>query len=128
MLAWDILSLGSLQARLAVAKHNVLNWLTSLPKVLPKALPCSYLMNLPPDLHFHDINKLLHSFDALIKNGHSLVVIEHNAEIIKCADWIIDLGPEGGNKGGTVVFEGTPEDITDCKASYTGSFLKKHFS
>jgi excinuclease ABC subunit A len=78
-------------------------------------------------LHFHDISKLLHSFDALLKNGHSLIVIEHNVEIIKCADWVIDLGPEGGNKGGTIVFEGTPEDIADCKASFTGSFLKKHF-
>ena len=78
-------------------------------------------------MHFHDISKLLHSFDALLKNGHSLIVIEHNVEIIKCADWVIDLGPEGGNKGGTIVFEGSPEDIADCKASYTGSFLKKHF-
>jgi len=78
-------------------------------------------------LHFHDINKLLFSFDELLKNGHSIIVIEHNAEIIKCADWVIDLGPEGGDKGGTIVFEGIPEDLINCKNSYTGSFLKKHF-
>jgi len=75
-------------------------------------------------LHFHDISKLLYAFNALVKQGHSLIVIEHNAEIIKCADWIIDLGPEGGNKGGNIVFEGTPEDLVKCKASYTGQYLK----
>jgi excinuclease ABC subunit A len=78
-------------------------------------------------LHFHDIDKLLHSLYALIKNGHSIIVIEHNAEIIKSADWIIDIGPEGGDNGGNIVFEGVPEDIIDCKESYTGQFLKKHF-
>jgi len=76
-------------------------------------------------LHFHDINKLLGAFNALIRQGHSIIVIEHNAEIIKCADWIIDLGPEGGDKGGSLVFEGTPEDLVKCKESYTGQFLKK---
>ncbi len=75
-------------------------------------------------LHFHDISKLLYAFNELVKQGHSLIVIEHNAEIIKCADWIIDLGPEGGNKGGNIVFEGTPEDLVKCKASYTGQYLK----
>jgi excinuclease ABC subunit A len=75
-------------------------------------------------LHFHDISKLLFAFNALILQGHSLLVIEHNAEIIKSADWIIDLGPEGGVNGGNVVFEGTPEDLVNCKASYTGKYLK----
>jgi excinuclease ABC subunit A len=75
-------------------------------------------------LHFHDIKKLLYAFNALIEQGHSLVVIEHNQEVIKCADWIIDLGPEGGKNGGTIVFEGTPEEIIKCKASYTGKYLK----
>ncbi len=75
-------------------------------------------------LHFHDISKLLYAFDALIKQGHSLIIIEHNVEIIKCADWIIDLGPEGGNAGGTIVFEGTPENLVKCKGSYTGQYLK----
>ncbi len=75
-------------------------------------------------LHFHDISKLLYAFNALVKQGHSLIVIEHNAEIIKCADWIIDLGPEGGTKGGNVVFEGIPEELINCKESYTGQYLK----
>ena len=76
-------------------------------------------------LHFHDINKLLNSFYALIDKGHSIVCIEHNLDVIKCADWIIDLGPEGGDKGGDVIFEGTPEEIINCKESITGQFLKK---
>jgi len=78
-------------------------------------------------LHFHDINKLLDAFNALIRRGHSIVVIEHNLDIIKCADWIIDLGPEGGEEGGYLVFEGTPEKLTGCNKSFTGKFLKKKF-
>jgi excinuclease ABC subunit A len=74
-------------------------------------------------LHFHDIKKLLHSFEALIKNGHSIMVIEHNLEVIKCADWVIDLGPDGGNRGGQLVFEGTPEDLVKCKESHTAHYL-----
>ncbi len=76
-------------------------------------------------LHFHDIRKLLESFHALIRKGHSILIIEHNMEIIKSADWLIDLGPEGGEEGGHVVFEGTPEDIVNCQDSYTGRFLKE---
>lgn len=75
-------------------------------------------------LHFHDIKKLLKSFDALIEQGNSVLVIEHNPEVIKCADWVIDMGPEGGEDGGHLVFEGTPEDLINCKQSYTGKFLK----
>ncbi len=75
-------------------------------------------------LHFHDISKLLFAFNALIKQGHSLIIIEHNAEIIKCADWVIDLGPEGGTDGGELVFEGVPEDLVKEKRSYTGRYLK----
>jgi len=75
-------------------------------------------------LHFHDINKLLKSLNALVDHGHSVILIEHNQEVIKCADWIIDLGPEGGDEGGYVVFEGTPEDLVKCKKSYTGKYLK----
>jgi excinuclease ABC subunit A len=75
-------------------------------------------------LHFHDVKKLLKAFDALIENGHSLVVIEHNLDIIKCADWVIDLGPEGGDEGGQLVFAGVPEDLVKCKHSYTGKYLK----
>ena len=74
-------------------------------------------------LHFHDVNKLLESFNALILNGHSIIIIEHNLDVIMSADWVIDLGPEGGNKGGNVVFEGTPEDLAKCKKSYTGQAL-----
>ena len=79
-------------------------------------------------LHFHDISKLLFAFNALIKQGHSLIIIEHNAEIIKSADWIIDLGPEGGNDGGTIVFEGVPENLIKEKKSYTGMYLKDKLS
>lgn len=75
-------------------------------------------------LHFHDIKKLLKSFNALIDNGHSIICIEHNADIIKCADWIIDLGPEGGENGGQLLFEGTPEELIKCKQSFTGHYLK----
>ena len=77
-------------------------------------------------LHFNDIKKLLKAFDALIAKGHSLVIIEHNMEIIKSADWIIDLGPEGGDKGGNLVFEGTPEELINVEESYTGKFLKPY--
>ncbi|MDO9633635.1 MAG: excinuclease ABC subunit UvrA, partial [Paludibacter sp.] len=75
-------------------------------------------------LHFHDIKTLLKALDALIAKGHTVIIIEHNPEIIKCADHIIDIGPEGGDHGGNIVFEGTPEDIVRCDASYTGRFLK----
>ncbi len=74
-------------------------------------------------LHFHDINKLLKSLNALVDHGHSVILIEHNQEIIKSCDWVIDLGPEGGEKGGLVVFEGKPEELAKCRESYTGRFL-----
>ena len=77
-------------------------------------------------LHFHDIKRLLHAFNALIERGHSLVVIEHNLDVIKCADHIIDLGPEGGDKGGSLVVAGTPEEVAACPQSLTGQFLKKY--
>lgn len=76
-------------------------------------------------LHFHDIRKLLDSFNALIARGHSILIIEHNMDVIKSADWVIDLGPEGGDKGGHLVFEGTPEDLIKEKKSYTGEALKE---
>lgn len=74
-------------------------------------------------LHFHDINTLMKSFNMLVQKGHTVVIIEHNMDIIKCADHIIDLGPEGGAEGGTLVVEGTPEQVVKCEASYTGKFL-----
>ncbi|EHQ25256.1 excinuclease ABC subunit UvrA [Mucilaginibacter paludis] len=78
-------------------------------------------------LHFHDIKKLLKSFDALLEHGNTIIVIEHNMDVIKCADWVIDIGPEGGNKGGKVVFEGVPENLIKQKGSYTGKYLKERF-
>ena len=77
-------------------------------------------------LHFHDIKKLLRSFDALIARGNSILVIEHNMDVIKSADWVIDIGPEGGERGGELVFSGTPEDLAACERSYTGRFLAGH--
>lgn len=78
-------------------------------------------------LHFADIKKLLKSFDALLEHGNTIIVIEHNMDVIKCADWVIDIGPEGGNRGGNVVFEGIPEDLIKVKDSFTGKFLKERF-
>ena len=75
-------------------------------------------------LHFHDISRLLKAFHALIERGHTVLVIEHNLDVIKCADWIIDLGPEGGNRGGNIVCTGTPEEIIKCKESITSKYLK----
>lgn len=79
-------------------------------------------------LHFADIKKLLKSFDALLDQGNTIIVIEHNMDVIKCADWVIDIGPEGGDNGGRVVFEGVPEDLIQEKSSYTGEFLKERFA
>lgn len=76
-------------------------------------------------LHFRDIKTLMKAFNALIEKGHTVIIIEHNMDVIKCADHIIDLGAEGGNKGGNLVFEGTPEDLLKCKESYTGEYLKE---
>lgn len=75
-------------------------------------------------LHFHDIQRLLNAFNALIERGHTILVIEHNMDVIKCADYVTDLGPEGGDKGGNLVFEGTPEELVKCKESITAKFLK----
>ncbi|MCH5328877.1 MAG: excinuclease ABC subunit UvrA [Coprobacter sp.] len=76
-------------------------------------------------LHFHDIKTLMKAFNALLDKGHTVIIIEHNMEVIKCADYVIDMGPEGGDKGGYVVCAGTPEDIAACPDSYTGQFLKE---
>ena len=78
-------------------------------------------------LHFHDIKKLMKSFDALIEQGNTIIVIEHNMDVIKCADWVIDIGPEGGDDGGDLVFEGTPEELIEKEDSYTGVYLKERF-
>ncbi|MCL5018361.1 MAG: ATP-binding cassette domain-containing protein, partial [Candidatus Pacearchaeota archaeon] len=85
-----------------------------------------YVMDEPTTgLHMSDIKKLLEIIKSLIENNNTVVVIEHNLDVIRHADWIIDLGPEGGNKGGEILFEGTPEDLINCKKSYTGEYLKK---
>ena len=75
-------------------------------------------------LHFHDIRRLMSSFDALIERGHTILVIEHNLDVVKLADWLIDLGPEGGDEGGNLVVAGTPETVANCKQSITGKYLK----
>ena len=84
-----------------------------------------YILDEPTTgLHIHDINRLLKAFNALIAAGHTVVIVEHNMEVIKCADHIIDLGPEAGTEGGTIVFEGTPAELVHCEQSYTAKFLK----
>ena len=93
---------------------------------MDKHVPTMFIFDEPTTgLHFHDIKKLLASFDALLKKGHTLVIIEHNLDVIKCADHVLDIGPEGGEKGGNLVASGTPEEIVKCKQSYTGHFLKE---
>ena len=93
---------------------------------LEKHEPTMFIFDEPTTgLHFHDIKKLLAAFDSLIQRGHTLVIIEHNLDVIKCADYIIDLGPEGGQAGGQLVACGTPEEIARCKESYTGRFLRE---
>ena len=91
-----------------------------------KADPTLFIFDEPTTgLHFHDIHKLLMAFDSLIKRGHSILVIEHNMDVIKYADYVIDLGPDGGNAGGELVCTGTPEEVAECKESITGEYLKK---
>ncbi len=94
-----------------------------------KATPTLFIFDEPTTgLHFHDIQKLLAAFNALIARGHTILIIEHNLDIIKCADHIIDLGPEGGDAGGNIVTEGTPEEVAKCAYSYTGQFLQEKLS
>ncbi len=91
-----------------------------------KSQPTLFIFDEPTTgLHFHDIRTLLTAFDALLERGHTVIIIEHNMEVIKCADHIIDIGPEGGKAGGYVVYEGTPEEIAQCEQSHTGRFLKE---
>ena len=91
-----------------------------------KVEPTLFIFDEPTTgLHFHDIKRLLAAFNALIERGHSVIVIEHNMDVIKCADYVIDLGPDGGNLGGNLVVAGTPEDVVACKESITGKYLKE---
>ena len=95
---------------------------------IEKVQPTLFVFDEPTTgLHFHDIKKLMEAFDALISRGHTIVIIEHNMDVIKCADYIIDLGPEGGDKGGYLVASGTPEEVAKCKESYTGQYLALKF-
>ena len=91
-----------------------------------KQAPTLFIFDEPTTgLHFHDIHKLMESFNSLIEKGHTIVVIEHNMDVIKCGDYVIDLGPEGGDKGGNIVCCGTPEEIAGCEKSITGKYLKE---
>ncbi|MGP1481046.1 MAG: excinuclease ABC subunit UvrA [Hoylesella enoeca] len=91
-----------------------------------QSVPTLFIFDEPTTgLHFHDIKRLLNAFDALIERGHSIIVIEHNMDVIKCADFITDLGPDGGDKGGDLVCAGTPEAVAQCATSLTGQYLKK---
>lgn len=95
---------------------------------IEKSSPTIFIFDEPTTgLHFHDIRKLMDSFESLIVRGHTVIIIEHNMDVIKCADHIIDLGPEGGESGGNIVAVGTPEEIAQCPTSYTGKYLKERF-
>lgn len=117
-------SLGQSSSTLSGGEAQRIKLATFLSKGSAKD-PVLFIFDEPTTgLHFHDIQKLLQSLYALLKNGHSIVVIEHHPDVMKCADWIIDLGPEGGEKGGALIFEGTPEDMIHCKESVTAPYLK----
>jgi excinuclease ABC subunit A len=117
-------SLGQSSSTLSGGEAQRIKLATFLSKGSSKD-PVLFIFDEPTTgLHFHDIQKLLQSFYALLKNGHSIVVIEHHPDVMKCADWIIDLGPEGGENGGQLIFEGTPEDMIKCKESVTAPYLK----
>ena len=85
-----------------------------------------YILDEPTvGLHYHDVRKLIEILQRLVHAGNTVVVIEHNMDLIKCSDWLIDIGPEGGDKGGQLVAKGTPEQVADSPKSYTGEYLKK---
>jgi excinuclease ABC subunit A len=123
------LKLGQSSSTLSGGEAQRIKLASFLIEGVNKNTPTLFLFDEPTTgLHFHDISKLIIAFNQLISLGHSIVVIEHNMEVLKCADWIIDLGPEGGKKGGSIVFEGTPENLIKDKTSYTGQFLKEKLS
>ena len=94
-----------------------------------KTVPTLFIFDEPTTgLHFHDINRLLHAFNALIERGHTIVIIEHNLDVVKCADHVIDLGPEGGREGGEIVAVGTPEEVAQQDKGYTARFLREKLS
>ena len=120
------LTLGQSSSTLSGGEAQRVKLASFLTKGNSKVVPTLFIFDEPTTgLHFHDIDKLIIAFNELVKRGHSVLVIEHNADVLKCADWIIDIGPGGGKHGGTVLFEGTPEEIIECEASHTGAFLKE---
>lgn len=120
------LRLGQSSSTLSGGEAQRIKLATYLMEGQRNISPTLFLFDEPTTgLHFHDIAKLLVAFNKLISIGHSIVVIEHNMDVIKTADWIIDIGPEGGDKGGNIVFAGNPEDLTTCDASYSGKYLKE---
>ena len=124
---WDILRLGQSATTLSGGEAQRIKLAAQLSK--RTGARTLYIFDEPTTgLHFDDINKLLAAFRALIDNGGSLLVIEHNLDVIKTADYIIDLGLEGGEAGGYVVFTGTPEELMKHRASHTGRFLKQHLA
>ncbi|MBQ9418435.1 MAG: excinuclease ABC subunit UvrA [Bacteroidales bacterium] len=119
------LKLGQSGSSLSGGEAQRVKLASYLVKGTAESRPTLFIFDEPSTgLHFHDIKKLLAAFASLIERGHSIVVIEHHHDIIKCADWVIDLGPEGGDGGGRVLFCGTPEDLAQCKESYTAKYLK----
>ncbi len=119
------LTLGQSSSTLSGGEAQRVKLASFLTKGKSSVTPTLFIFDEPTTgLHFHDIDKLIIAFNELIKRGHSILVIEHNADVLKCADWIIDIGPEGGKNGGAIVFEGTPEELAQHKTSYTGEFLK----
>jgi excinuclease ABC subunit A len=118
------IKLGQSSSTLSGGESQRVKLASFLSKDNSNAGPMMFIFDEPTTgLHFHDIKKLLDAFNALVSKGHSIVIIEHNLEIIKCADWIIDLGPEGGEEGGHLLFEGTPEQLIEVKKSYTAQYL-----
>ena len=105
-------------------KRNGLNFPKNFPNG-PLVVRFTFWMNRQPVFTFEDIKKLLEVIQALVDKGNTVIIIEHNLDVIKTADWIIDIGPEGGSGGGMIIAEGTPEDVANTKGSFTGEYLKK---
>ena len=123
------LTLGQSSSTLSGGEAQRIKLASFLTLGQKKTTPTLFIFDEPTTgLHFHDIDKLIIAFNELIKLGHSIAVIEHNVDVIKCADWVIDIGPEGGVNGGNILFEGTPEDLVKDKNSYTGKYLKEKLS
>jgi excinuclease ABC subunit A len=121
------LKLGQSSSTLSGGENQRLKLASHLSE--DRSQPTLFIFDEPTTgLHFHDISTLLRAFDALISRGHTVVIIEHNPDVIKCADWVIDLGPEGGDGGGRLVCAGVPEDVAACDESYTGRMLKGKIS